>query len=392
VAAVAAAVFVWAVSILWFGYPSLSPAALSINAMVLIFLWAIGPAVWFAVEARIWKSEPSLATEQQYARDFWIGTGVIVLLLAANQLGGPQKTSQVQYTVSWSLVVEVIRILAWPLLAAVGFLLFREPLASFFIALGSRTSKIGAFSVSIELSALPEARVWSGPALDDLRAEHPAAAGDSSVRLFRAIADATYADYITVDLENGEAWLTSRLFILAALIPRVRHIKRIVFLGSVAGEFIGETAPNAVAETLAQRFPWLEEAYIKAHVSIDDNQIKLWRDASLLGPVDPMNAGVLLDQFLDAVKGNGSGDQWVDLGSYKEHAEWVTPQALQSLLGRRLEINVVKRDPSIDSVLLAKTLLRHESTYVAVVDPVGRFTHLIDRYRAVDQVVRQELG
>src|SRR5262249_51807496 len=151
---------------------------------------------------------------QQYARDFWVGTGAIVLLLAARELSRGQATTPTQYVIAWNLVIEVIRILAWPALTALAFILFREPISAFFNALGSRASKIGVFTVSVELATLPEAQPWSGPSIDDLKAEFPTAAGDSSGSLFRAVADTAHADYITVDLEEGEAWLTSRLFIL----------------------------------------------------------------------------------------------------------------------------------------------------------------------------------
>src|SRR5206468_215783 len=207
---------------------------------------------------------------QQYARDFWIGAGAIVLLLAARSLSYSRAATSGEYVVAWNLIVEVIRILAWPILVVIGFILFRGPISAFFTALGSRASKIGVFSVSVELAALPEAQPWSGPAIDDLKAEYPTAAGDSSGSLFRAVAETAHADYITVDLEEGRAWLTSRLFILAAVIPRVRTIKRIVFLGGVARAYVGSAPPAVIAVVLAKRFPWLEEAYLRAHTDIVD--------------------------------------------------------------------------------------------------------------------------
>jgi len=75
--------------------------------------------------------------------------------------------------------------------------------------------------LTIELADVPVARAWSGPALEDFKSEYPAAAGDSSGNLFTAIADTSYADYLTVNLEDGEAWLTSRLFILGIRLARI---------------------------------------------------------------------------------------------------------------------------------------------------------------------------
>ena len=390
VASGAAIAFCWAVATLWFGYPRLSPGAAETNAIILIVLWAIGPAIWFALEWWRWKDEPGLRVGQRYARNFWIGAGAIVLLLAAGELGRGRVVAR-QYVVAWNLVVDVIRILAWPVLVAVAFILFRETISGFVTALGSRASKIGVFNVTLELSTLPEAQPWSGPAIDDLKAENPTTFIDSSGSLFRAIADTAHADYMTVDLEEGKAWLTSRLFILAALIPRVRTVKRMVFLSGIAHEYVGNASPNAVASALAQRFPWLEEAYIAAHADVDGTSIKLCKDVTVVGHLHPDHASAILMQYLTSVRGAGTGNEWVNLGIYIEHAEWLTPETLRRYLGVELNMDSVRKDPAVDAVVLAKTLLRHEVPYVAIVDSVGRFTRLIDRYRAVDEIVRREL-
>lgn len=70
---------------------------------------------------------------------------------------------------------------------------------------------------------------------------------------------------------------------------------------------------------------------------------------------------------------------------------WVTVTALVNLLGRQLNPNAVKRDPSVDDTVITRTLLRHDSHYVAIVDGFDRFEHLIDRHIALDQVVRREM-
>jgi hypothetical protein len=86
VASCAAIGFLWAIESLWFGYPKLSPDRARLNAIIMIVLWALGPPVWFFVEWSLWKG-PGLQEGQQYARDFWLGAGAIVLLLAARELG-----------------------------------------------------------------------------------------------------------------------------------------------------------------------------------------------------------------------------------------------------------------------------------------------------------------
>ncbi len=56
VAVAAAGTFLWAVATLWFHYPKLPTAYAHVNAFILIILWAIGPAVWFLIEWRFWKT------------------------------------------------------------------------------------------------------------------------------------------------------------------------------------------------------------------------------------------------------------------------------------------------------------------------------------------------
>jgi hypothetical protein len=64
---------------------------------------------------------------------------------------------------------------------------------------------------------------------------------------------------------------------------------------------------------------------------------------------------------------------------------------LVQLLGKRMHTIPVKRDPSEDGTVAARTLLRHDEDYVAIVDMAGRFLHLVDRRKAIDQVLRRGL-
>jgi hypothetical protein len=389
---VAVVTFVGAVLVFLGDWPPLSSAGRHRTAVGLMFLWALGPAAWFLFESRRWKDQPDLYRIQQYARDFWIGAGAIVLLLTAREISMPAAGSSVRNTVPWALVVEVIKATIWPIVVAIGLVMFRESIDAFFSALGTRASKIGAFNISIEFASLPEARPWSSVVLDDLKSEYPAAAGDSADALFGAVADTAHADYVIVNLENGEAWLTSRLFILAALVPRVRPIKRMVFLSGSTSRFVGESTPEAACQRLADRYPWLEEAYIAAHVNVDPTYSPKLR-ATLAGKLMPGAAGDVLSHYLSAIRDPaGSGPEWVRFTNYVEHATWVTPALVEDLLGKRLNTSAVERDPSVQDTVIARTLLRHYADYVAIIDSEDRFLNLVDRRKAIDRVVRRELA
>jgi hypothetical protein len=394
IAGVAFVALLWPIAVLGFHHHLLSQTWRHANAMIFLFVWALGPAIWFALEGRLWRNEPNLARGQQYARDFWLGGGAIVLFLAAQEFSPAPVGMALQSGISWSLVVEIVRVSMWPLIVLFGLVLFRQPIGAFLSAIGTRASKIGAFHFSIELAALPNAQPLSSPALDDLNAEYPTGATDSSGSLFRAIAETVHADYLTVDLKDGSAWLTSRLFILSVLIARVRPIQRIVFLSGPAEGFLGECSPAMLGQDLARAYPWLEEAYISAHVLVTGTSIQLMRNRTLLGAMSPNEASSVLSQFLFSVQQRNVPKTagWTDLGSYIEHADWVSDTSLVRLLGRRLNVTSVKRDPSESGTIAARTLLRHDEHYVAVVDMDGRFLRLVDRRKATDQVVREGLA
>lgn len=209
--------------------------------------------------------------------------------------------------------------------------------------------------------------------------------------LFKAIADTTHADYVTVNLENGDSWLTSRLFVLSTLIARVRPIQRIVFLEGPTEHFVGESSPLAVGRALAQAYPWLEDAYISAHLPEKGGKLEMKQNCPLLAPIAPDMAGYVLRSYLQNVQ-QAAGSKiegWIDLGGYMEHAAWVSGESLIQLLRTNINTIAVKRDPSQDGTVTARTLLRSDGDYVAIVDMVGRFLNLVDRRKATDQVVRQ---
>jgi len=86
VATSAVATLVWSILIFFCRWPNFTSYTLHLQAFILVVIWALGPAVWFAVEYYFWRGEENLAVGQQYARDFWIGAGAMVLVLAADYL------------------------------------------------------------------------------------------------------------------------------------------------------------------------------------------------------------------------------------------------------------------------------------------------------------------
>lgn len=128
-------------------------------------------------------------------------------------------------------LVELVRSLAWPVSALVMAFAFRRPIAAFVTALGTRVTKLSVFKVELEL--VPATSATSTPLLDDIRtATTSAPISDSSRMMLEQVQSGTLADYATIDIGTGDEWLTSRLFIAATMLERMRGLQVMVFLES----------------------------------------------------------------------------------------------------------------------------------------------------------------
>ena len=113
--------------------------------------------------------------------------------------------------------------------------------------------------------------------------------------LIRLIQDPSPAGYAVVDLGAGRQWLTSRLFIFAELLGRMRGLRSFVFLRTDDSprRFIGTASPPEVRWTLAADYPWLEAAFAKAYAQLPKHEIR-----SPGGALDIVDASQLFDRLL----------------------------------------------------------------------------------------------
>jgi hypothetical protein len=166
--------------------------------------------------------------------------------------------------------IEALRALAWPISALVIAILFRRPLAAFVGALGSRVTKLSLFKVELELVPATPATATSTPLLDDIKtATTSAPISDSSRMMLDQVQTNTPADYAVIDLGTGGEWLTSRLFIAAAMLERMRSLQVMVFQETTAStprRFLAIAPGHTVRWSLAQRYPHLEAAWARAYI------------------------------------------------------------------------------------------------------------------------------
>jgi len=170
--------------------------------------------------------------------------------------------------VDWHLVVDLLKALAWPLLALFSVFLLRKPLAELVAQIARRARKLSVYEISVEFATVPElSSTWQSGAAD-VRQLTPANIFDSnSQSLLQQLLYPGPADYAVVDLGKGEKWLTSRLFIFALVLGQVRGLRAFVFVersSLTRKRFLGIATPLDVHRVLGERYPWLEEAQQKA--------------------------------------------------------------------------------------------------------------------------------
>jgi hypothetical protein len=347
----------------------------------------------------------------------WIGAArkplsLAVLLLACNvpislaqqsaaqPSGSPQPPIRIEITQpaerpssseKWISLIEKI---TWPVVVVLGVFVFRKPLSNFLDVIGKRATEISIGSLGIKLPTMSEAQL--GEDVLTFRAADTFMVISSSAKssLFRMFEEPGKYEFVAINLGRGEMWLSSRLYIFATMLQRMKSLRCIVILGAGAdteSQFIGATTPDKIRWGLAMIQPWLEVAYAQAYAQVSQQLA-----ASGLPPVTNENGGMVADTAEQLVKGfitnltiNPPAPltfDWVTfaLNQPPEHATWLSREYLEPSLGY-----ILWRDTIVASETKkeAKSLLRCSAPYVAKVKKNGEFLSLIDRVAFLDEVM-----
>jgi hypothetical protein len=234
----------------------------------------------------------------------------------------------------------------------------------------------------------------------DVRQLTPAHVIDSvSETLFKQLTENIAADYAIVDLGQGYQWLTSRLFIFAVMLERMRGLRCFVFLetrGDVRRRFLGTAFPDKVRWALARQYPWLEAAFAQAYsetVPYDPrltNDPYVFSDASAL---QPDTSRKLVQNFLNKIQQNGTPPTneigtWESLnnGQLWERAKWLDGDRLEQDLQGVLQDSWFLDSPDTPSAKRMEAILRREGPLVALVEEERRFKRLVDRQALLERV------
>ncbi len=302
-------------------------------------------------------------------------------------------------------IVELVKALAWPVAAASTAIAFYQPLSHLFEALGTRATKFSVFKIEIELASA--ATPSASPSLEEIKNPQLAPVGDSTQMLFHQVQDEKPADYSVIDIGGGEEWLTTRLFIGAAMLQRMRGVESLVFIarvGSMERKLLAVSPVARVRWSLAQRYPWLEAAFARAYAEAQPaagrlfppiGQIGLIQSSpptitSATGGMQPSVASAIVGRFLELVQDapTVTDSSWVDLtGDRKERAAWVTQSLLNELLPPEAYEAWTYDQRDQPRTQRTRAVLRRQARFVALVNPDRQFKRLIDRGALLEEVI-----
>jgi hypothetical protein len=327
---------------------------------------------------------------------------------------GPAAGAPVERT----LAVELVRAVAWPVTALVMAFAFRRSIAAFVAALGTRVTKLSVFKVELEL--VPATSAISTPLLDDIRtATTSAPISDSSRMMLDQVQMGAPADYATIALGTGDEWLTSRLFIAAAMLERMRTLQVMVFIESTTTtdqRFLSVAPVQVVRWALARRYPHLEAAWARAYLAIfpaglppgapvlpqgavwpPDPRTMMMQPplvTSNTGAMDPWAARQIVARFVDSVQRPMTAtpgtvrQEWVLLhGTVEERADWVTSELLREILPS--ETFSAWTDAFLDAPRAKRTraVLRRITPFVALTQGDREFVRLVNRRAFLEDIV-----
>ena len=308
-----------------------------------------------------------------------------------------------------SLIHDLVQLavgLAWPIVLLVAVVLLRRQLASLIEAATRQGFKVSGAGIALEINAaraLPAPEVAFGQLGEPLPSS--AVAGSGSNELERLFVPPTALDYAVIDLRTGRSWLTSRIYLFALMLRRMRSIQEFVFVQTsdgVVGSFLAHAPVERIRWRLAQLQPWLEAAFAASYGGASWSGPYPARITSDLGGLDYGQAMPIVGTFLAGIqrqkKATSTETGWVDVtvsqapgvpaGQWEEHATWVDGVALQEMLKGLLVFDSVLDDPALPQAQRIEAIVRRKTQFVALVDSERRFRELVDRRPLLERAIQ----
>ena len=294
-------------------------------------------------------------------------------------------------------VLEKLAPFAWPAIVLICLIVLRKPIIALLKDIGSRATELSIGSwATIKLPDLQEA-AFPALTIKDLVGTFWTESGSNLNAQFQST---NTPEYALVDLGNGDEWISSRLFIFAVMLQRMKALRCIVFIQTSPTKqrkFLGCAAPENVRWRLAVDQPWLESAFATAYAQIMLPPGALSRGDAFTdtkGALQPPVAQLVVSNFVASLKQiplPGKANEYISIGSGSEHATWMTASELDRIMGRDLWTDSVPENTDTNpesNRAYIRSILDKPSPYVAQLSN-SDFKSLISRVALLDEVAKR---
>lgn len=293
-------------------------------------------------------------------------------------------------------IIQLFKIMTWPLVVLVIVLILRKPLIQFVSELGKRATKLSAFEVSVEFATVPSPPTpWSDPSIyESSNLLGGNVSSTSIMELFRRTGDFPRWHYLVVDIEAGRRWLISRLFLFSVILRYMHNLKCVVFVETRdenRQRFLGIAKPEMVRLTIAQNYPWLDQALVEAWSRQNFPVLSepLARDAA-----ENIVNIFIEDSRVRKREDPQNQDDWEQLGDQPvwEHTKWLDSarinKDMRGVFYDRDQSQFID-SPETSTSKRTEAILRRQSPFVALVNNKGEFKGLVDRQVLLDKVAER---
>jgi hypothetical protein len=299
-----------------------------------------------------------------------------------------QRTDPRQET--WKMAADLAGKIAWPVTVVAILVYFKSAIGRVIEQIGTRGGEVSFGGLGIKLPVMERAAVDDDVLL--FKTTDPMQITNDSAKrtLLRMLREPGLREYSVINLGEGNEWISSRLFIFAIMLQRMKGIQCIVFLEGSPPKFLGLASPEHVRWSLAQDQPWLEQAYANAYASNLYYQQEESFIVSKYGALDGQTADNVVRNYIQRVTQSPTTPMpltvrpWATLGNSTEYGTWLFSSGIQRILGETLRKEMIVE--SSDRRTEAKALLQCSAPYVARVKSTGEFISVISRVGFVNEM------
>jgi hypothetical protein len=295
--------------------------------------------------------------------------------------------------------IESLSHFAWPLAIVIVLLVYRTAISRFLSVISQRASEISIGSwASFKLPTLSETPLDQDVS-DFKQVEGSMLTESYKTELFKQFRSSRKDEYAVINVGEGQEWISSRLFVFAVMLQRMKSLKCIVFLhktASAESAYLGTANIDRVRWAFAARQPWLEAAFAKAYAEVAPDPQLVTPFTWIIndkGALQPEVAENIVRRYVHLLLPTpvpnppvppSPTTDWVKIGNTYEHAKWVTADEVEQALGIYLwRDSAHKQDNKKD---LLRNIMKSSSPYVAIVNEIGDFQSLVNRAELLDKI------